>query len=287
MQNPAINTNPLNNFMRQPKLYIQLPSGGKYWSTGSLDLPENGQLPVYSMTAKDELLLKVPDALMSGQGIVDVIQHCVPHIKNAWSIPNIDLDVILIAIRIATYGELMKVPVKIKEEEFEYQVDLRFILAELTENIKWVETVQITPELVVYVKPFDYKTMSASATQTFETQRFIQIAADSSRPDAEKAQMFAEAFDKLNNITVGLINNAVFRVDSSAGSTDNLVFVREFMNNIDKSVFDCIKTHVETLRNANTVKPLVIAATPEMIAAGCTEPSVTVPLVFDPSTFFA
>jgi len=74
--------NPLAGLMRQPKIYIKLPSGGQYWPQGSIVIPENGDLPVYSMTAKDELLLKIPDALMNGQAIVEVIQNCIPSIKN-------------------------------------------------------------------------------------------------------------------------------------------------------------------------------------------------------------
>ena len=105
------NPNPLSMFMRQPKIYIRLPSGGEFWPEGSLEATETGEYPVYSMTAKDELILKVPDALMNGQAIVDVIQNCIPNVKNAWHAPNIDLDVLLIAIRIATYGEMMTTPI--------------------------------------------------------------------------------------------------------------------------------------------------------------------------------
>lgn len=286
MQQADVFKNPLINHMRQPKLLITLPSKGKYWPAGSLTVSETGEYPVYSMTAKDELILKVPDALISGQGVVDVIQHCMPHIKNAWAIPTIDLDVILIAIRIATYGELMKVPVTVKETEFEYQVDLRYILSELTNKITWTETIQISPTLVVYVKPFDYKTMSASAVKTFETQRLIQAAASSTMSDAEKTEVYNDAFTKLNDITVGLVNNSVFKVDTDTDSITNYAFIKEFMENVDKEIYDQIKSHVETLRDANSVKPLTIVPTQEMIDAGCTESSITIPLVFDPSTFF-
>jgi hypothetical protein len=94
---PKVNQNPLAGFMRQPKIYIKLPSGGEFWPAGSLDRTENGEYPVYSMTAKDELMLKVPDALMNGQAVVSVIEHCVPNIKNAWHTPNLDLDVVAAA----------------------------------------------------------------------------------------------------------------------------------------------------------------------------------------------
>jgi hypothetical protein len=114
--------------MRQPKIYITLPSKGNYWTEGSLEFTETGEFPVYSMTARDELLFKTPDALMNGQALVDVIESCMPNVKNAWDMPTIDLDTVLIAIRLATYGEYMnfvyKVPVVNEEEE--YQIDLKF-----------------------------------------------------------------------------------------------------------------------------------------------------------------
>ena len=280
-------SNPLSGFMRQPKIYIKLPSGGQYWPKGSIDMPETKELAVYSMTAKDEMMLKIPDALISGQALVDVIQHCIPNIKNAWAIPSLDLDVILIAIRVATYGETMTVPITINEEEMDYGVDLRYVMGELLEQISWQESIQVSPELVVYVKPIDYKQMSASAVKTFETQRVLQIVNDSSMSNEEKSKSFKEAVDKLNDITVGLINNSVFRIDSSNGATDDPRYIKEFLDNADKEIYDKIKTHVEQLREKNNIKPVIIQPTPEMIEKGAANTPIEIPLLFDPSTFFA
>ena len=97
-------TNPLAKHFRQPQLYLKLPSQGKWYPQGSIDMPVTGELPVYPMTAKDELILQTPDALLNGQSTVEVIQSCVPSIKDAWKMPSIDLDAVLIAIRQATYG---------------------------------------------------------------------------------------------------------------------------------------------------------------------------------------
>jgi hypothetical protein len=60
-----------------------------------------------SMTTKDEITLKTPDALLNGQGVVNVIESCCPAIKDAWAMPSIDVDATLIAIRIASYGNQM------------------------------------------------------------------------------------------------------------------------------------------------------------------------------------
>src|SRR6056300_1054131 len=93
-------------------------------------MPETGELPVYAMTAKDELTFKTPDALLNGQATVDVIQSCIPNIKNAWAMPSIDLDAVLTAIRIASIGETMDMTVTIPNTEIEttYTVDLRRVL---------------------------------------------------------------------------------------------------------------------------------------------------------------
>lgn len=285
-QQQAHTPNPLAGLMRQPKIYIRLPSNGQYWEPGSIELSDTGEYPVYSMTASDELLLKIPDALMNGQAVVDVIQHCMPNIKNAWKCPNIDMDIILIAIRIATYGEMMTLPVRMKEFDQEYQIDLRVIIDNLQNQISWSPAVPINEMLTVYVRPANYKLMTESALQAFETQKIMQLVNDDSIPEETKLTAFKESFAKLNNLTVGIINQSVYRVESAQGSTDNPAHIQEFMSNVDKTVFEKVKDHIERLRTANEIKPIKIAVTQEMRDAGITGDELELPLQFDPSTFF-
>ena len=88
----TINANPLKQFFRQPVIYARLPSKGKFYPPGTLDMPANNELPVLPMTAIDEITYRTPDALYNGQATVDVIQSCLPNIKNAWVIPAMDMD---------------------------------------------------------------------------------------------------------------------------------------------------------------------------------------------------
>lgn len=284
---PTAQANPLASFMRQPKIYIRLPSGGEYWPAGSLTPSETGDFPVYSMTAKDELMLKIPDAVISGQAVVDVIQHCVPNIKNAWKIPSIDLDVILIAIRLATYGEKMNTPITFGEDvEMEYTVDLRTVMDSLMSQISWDPVVPINDELTVFVKPMDYKQLSESAVQTFETQKILQIANNSTMSEDDKIRAFKESFTKLTEVTIGIVEKSIFRIDSSEGSTDNPRHIKEFIENADKDIFNIVQAHLENLKTINSIKPIQVNVTEEMKAQGITGDTVEVPLVFDPATFF-
>jgi hypothetical protein len=285
---PKANQNPLAGFMRQPKIYIKLPSGGEFWPAGSLERTENGEYPVYSMTAKDELMLKVPDALMNGQAVVSVIEHCIPSIKNAWQVPNIDLDVILIAIRIATYGDTMTVPVNLGDgQEFEYNLNLNMLMDTLMGQIKWETAIPVSPDLTVHVRPINYKQMTESALKTFETQRMFDAVNNQTASDAEKAKVFNESFEKLNQITIGIVNNSVFAIESSAGTTDNPKHIQEFMENTDKEIFDTVRKQIETQRENNSIKPLKITTTDQMREAGVTTDELEIPLVFDASYFFA
>ena len=284
---PNIQPNPLASFMRQPKIYIRLPSQGEFWPAGSLAASETGEYPVYSMTAKDELMLKVPDAVMSGQAVVDVIQHCIPHIKNAWHVPSIDLDVILIGIRLATYGEKMVTPITLNDEdEMEYTIDLRNVMDSLMANITWDPVVPINEDLTVYVRPMDYKRISTSAVSTFETQKMLQIANNNTASDEEKIQAFKESFNKLSEVTIGIVEHSIFRIDSSQGPTDNPKHIKEFIENVDKDIFNVIQNHLDKLKDINAIKPIQVPVTEAMRARGITTEFIEVPLVFDPSTFF-
>ena len=66
------NTNPLNKYFRQASIYVALPSGTDY-PPEVVSPSKTGKIGVMPMTARDEIKFKTPDALMNGQGIVDVI----------------------------------------------------------------------------------------------------------------------------------------------------------------------------------------------------------------------
>jgi len=284
---PRKNINPLTNYMRQPKIYIRLPSNGEYWPEGSLIHSETGEYPVYSMTAKDELLIKIPDALLNGQAIVDVIQNCMPNIKNAWDVPSIDIDTILIAIRIATYGEIMNTPVNLSGDiEYDYQVDLRIVLDNLQQTITWNHIIPVRDDLTVYVKPLTYKEISAASIQSFETQKIINMVNDNQLTEDQKVEAFQKSFAKLTEVTIGVVKNSVFRIDTDTGSTDNSVHIQEFIDNIDKDIFNIIQNHLDELKNTNIIKPLEIETPDEIKQQGYTKDTITIPLIFDPSTFF-
>jgi hypothetical protein len=278
--------NPLSTYMRQPKIYIQLPSNGKWWEPGSLVLSENGEYPVYSMTAKDELMFKTPDALLNGQALVDVIQSCMPNIKNAWAIPSIDLDVILIALRFATYGDKMGISHKIPviDEEVEHQLDLKILLSQL-QSADWIEQIAISSDFIVFVKPLTYKHVSLASIKTFETTRILDVVNNDKITEEKKIEIFNESFGKLTNVTIDLVADSVYKVVTAEGEVTDKPFIKEFIVNADKDIFQKIQNHLTEMKNKYEIKPLTFTTTEDQQLKGAPA-TYTVPITFNQSDFF-
>lgn len=279
-------SNPLQKYFRQVKNYMRLPSKGKFYPAGVLDMPVTGELPVYAMTAKDELLFKTPDALMNGQATVDVIQSCVPNIKNAWLMPSIDLDAVLIAIRIATYGESMDVNITVPNTTIkrDFSMDLRLALDDLMTG-QFVDTVQIGP-MTVTLRPINYKEFTDGAIKSFEEQRIVNVVNDDKLDEQTKMGMFQQSFRKLTDITIAMVANSVVSIAVDGVVVTDPAHITEFIAKSEKNFYSEIMNHVQKQRDSFSIKPIKVTSTPEDIKAGAPA-TFEVPVTFDQSNFFA
>ena len=284
---PSVSENPLAKHLRQPKIYIKLPSGGKYWPKGSIEFPESGEFPVYAMTAKDEITFKTPDALLNGQATVDVIQSCVPNIKDAWQTPSIDLDTLLVAIRMASFGETIDMTATVPNTEI--KKDFTFNLQQLYDKYMQAEfedTFKIDGFLV-QIKPVSYKTATQQSIKAFEEQRIFSVVNNNDIDDATKLTRFQESFRKLTEINLGVLIDSVVAIqpDDSDTAVVNPTHLREFLESCEAKIFNQIQSHIQKQREKFIQPPMDIEATEEEIKAGAPE-TYQLPITFDQSNFF-
>lgn len=279
--------NPLHKYFRQPKIYIRLPSSGNYYPEGALEKTETGEYPVYSMTAKDEIVMKTPDALMNGQATVDIIQSCMPNIKNAWKIPSIDLDAVLVAIRIATYGEMLDVNTVVPGigEERTYETDLRLVLDRLG-NAAFDPVCKINDELEVRLRPLTYDEFTKNSVRSLEEQRILKIVNDEMLDDTDKLEKFAVSFRKLTEVTINMVSAGIQEVITADAVVSNQLHIQEFVNNADKEILKTIIIHLDEQKKKFNIEPFRVQSTPEEVAAGAPE-TFEVPITLDSSNFFA
>ena len=284
--NAGNENNPLKKYFRKAKLHVTLPSEDKFYPPGSIDVPETGELEVFSMTAKDELSFKTPDALLNGQATVDVVQSCIPAIKNAWIMPSIDIDAALVAIRMATYGEslTMTTKVPVTGEEREYELNLREVLDEFSNLV--YENVVTAGDLTIFLRPLTYQEFTKNALKTFEEQRIFNLVNDESISDEDKLQAFTNSFTKLTQLTVDMIVQGIDKIVVGEEEVTNIDHIQDFMKNADKDFFNNVMEHLNAQKDKYTIKPMEVQSTPEDIEAG-TPATFLIPITFDQSNLFA
>ena len=280
----------LQEYQRQPKLFIDLPSQGIWYDETVLSHNQTTKIPVFGMNAMDEILFKTPDALLNGQATVDVIQSCIPAIKDAWKLPSVDLDVCLIAIRLATYGEQMTLKIKtpVTGEEKEMGVDLRQLLDQFA-NIEYNDVVML-PEMTIRLRPLNYREFTDGALKTFEEQRIFNVVNDDTMKEEDKLQAFTNSFAKLTELTVDMMVKGIKSIEIQQENDDpllvtNRTHILDFIKNADKTFFNSIQTHLEAEKEKFTLKPLIAQATDEEKLQGVPE-TYEVPITFDQSNFF-
>jgi hypothetical protein len=280
------NTNPLNKYFRQPALYVALPSGTDY-PPHVVTPTETGELGIMPMTAKDEIRFKTPDALMNGQGVVDVIQSCCPNIKDAWQIKSYDLDTILIAIRIATYGETMEINFNVPgaNENVSHTINLPSLLEQI--KAQQIDTeFTLRDGLKIKVRPLTYKDMTATSLQTFQQQKMYGAIQDSQLSDEEKATRFNDAFAKLTELNSSILLKNIAGVIMTDGTeVTDPAQIREFVDNANAALIKEIEQRVMALRSQGAVRPLKLKATEEQIKKGAPA-TYEVPVTFDTANFF-
>lgn len=238
-------TNPLQKYFRQPKIYVSLPSKGVYNNPGSIEQTEN--MPVYSMTGMDEILLKTPDALLNGEATVKIIESCCPSIKNAWELSNLDIDLILTAIRIATYGESMSVSYTCAncKSQSDYDVDVKTFI-EHFDTCQYMNVVALG-DINIKLRPLDYKEITEYNLKNFTLQRQLAQGLESNS-DEEQQKLVNNLFNQLADIQADVYLQGIESVEIPEGVVDRQEFIKEWLANSESSVYEAIKTQIDLNR---------------------------------------
>ena len=249
--------NPLARHFRQPSIYIKLTSGGQFWKEGAVDLPAMGEIPVLPMTAKDEITLRTPDALINGTSVVQVIQSCCPNINDAWEMPSIDVDSTLIAIRIASYGPKMSITATCPKcnEEHDYDVDLQEALADIKAP-DYNQTITSPDGLEFKFRPLTYLQVSKAGVVQFEEQKLVQNLADDSIPEDVRKVEYEKHVNKIIELTNENLTNCTASIIADGVEVTDPKFIREYYRNADSKVTRQVQEKIKEFADIVAIKPV-------------------------------
>lgn len=275
-------TNPLQRYFRRPELYLPLPSQGRWWPAGSIELPPTREIAILPMSGNDEITMKTADGLLNGNSTADIIKSCCPNIKNPWATPVIDLDSIVISIRIASYGNQMDFSVSCPKCNHidELAVDLRWII----DNIRvpdYSHPIDINGNLFMFMKPDDFEQTNRMNLEQFKQQRFMQALVSSDLTDHEKSAKLQEGIKELGRLTASRIANGVdyFMTEDGTKVSDPSL-IGEFIENADTTTFNKIFSSIAEKSKEYSLPK---------VKSTCSNCSHTAEheFVFEPSDFFA
>lgn len=274
-----MNNNPLKQYFRRPSVYLRLPSGGVGYADDAIEMTETGELPVYPMTAIDEITTKTPDALFNGTAVVDLIKSCIPNIKDPWQISSVDLDAVLIAIRAASGGndfEIDSVCPKCSNEG-KYGLNLAGVLSTLKSPDYSKELV--LGDLSFKFRPLTYKEVNEAGIAQFEVQRMFE-AISNATDDQERAKLGEVALKGVTDLTMRLVCKSIEYIKTPNTAVTEKEFILDFLQNCDKNIYIEARDYNGKLRATSELKPLDIK---------CVECSneYTQPFTLNTSDFFA
>ena len=248
----ALSNNPLKQYFRRPSIYLKLPSGGNY-PPGVINMPETGELPVYPMTAIDEITTRTPDALYNGTALIDLMKSCLPDIIDPWKIYSSDLDAILVAIKSASQGNELEIETECPkcEEVSKYGVNLVGILSTLKSS-DYSKELQIG-DLSIKFRPLIYREMNEASLSQFEVQKMFAGLQELS--DEEKNKKSHEAIVTITAITMDLLSHTIEYIKVNNELVKQTDFILEFLQNCDKNIYIDIRDYHGKLKDQSKLEP--------------------------------
>lgn len=239
--------NPLQTYFRQPKIYLKLPSLGKYTDSVSITgAVEN--LPVFGMTGMDQIIVKTPDALLTGESTVKIIQSCCPNIVDAWNITNLDIECLLVAIRIATFGNTMNVAASCSNchAENEYDVDLGKFLEHYSSCV--FDSTVVVGDLIVKLKPLIYRSVTAFSLANFSLQKQL-IQVNDIVDEKQKQDILGKLFSDFAILQNKVLVDSIDQIETPIGIVTEFGYIKEWIDNCDQQSIATIR---KTMDDNNT-----------------------------------
>lgn len=272
--------NPLAKHFRQPALYLKLPSRGEYWPEDAINLPANGEIAIYPMTTRDEITLRTPDALINGAGVVSVIQSCCPEIVDAWRMPSIDVDAVIIAIRIASFGHVMKFTSRCPNcnEVHDYGLDLQTVLGRIRMP-NYRDPVE-SEGLKIKLFPQPYFDLNQSNMLQFEEEKLLQAIQNTEMDPEIRSVEINKQVDRIVDINVNTLTASTQYIDMEDGTrVTEKQYIKEFYVNSSGATTKAVQEKLAALNSEGAVKPLNVNC------ESCSTP-FDIQVTFDYASFF-
>lgn len=246
-----------------------LPSGGNYYTEGFLDkekLSTFNEIGVMPMTTMNELMLNNPEALLNGSAIEHLIKDCTDLGDiNAKKLLKCDVDTLLIAIKIASNGEIQEYDITCPNRECghetTYSRNLKTILAEVPTHEPDYH-VTLDDGLSVHIRPSSFEEALLIDAHAFEEQKKINVIkknlnkmseADDRIEEEDEIKflgMLSEVFSDLTLNSIEMYARCITKIVTDTGEEESEPReILDWIQQLDSVGFERIKFKLTDINN--------------------------------------
>lgn len=242
------NQNPLLAYTRKSQPILNLSSQGRFWPPNTLEKHQN--IEVFPLTGQDEMLLLNASGSLIGSILAEIISNCIPAINDVWSMPRIDLDAIMIAIRCVSYNSIMNVHFSCEKCEHAQTptVDLYEISNEI--QIPKYDLPHSFDGVKIWFKPLTFnETFQESADQTTKLSVLKKLSSEDLENNEKKA-LAVSSLTEITEINVRSLARSIRKVSiNDEFEVDSYEYIKEWIHNSDRETFTNLK---KSLDNCNS-----------------------------------
>lgn len=244
-------TNPLENFYRSKEIYVKLPSQGRWYK----QKPQlvNGELGIYPMTTKDEMLLQIPDSLYNGESLFELVKSVAPDIPDPYDVTNADMEVIMLATRAATYNNKYTALATCPkcENDGMYEIDLLNVLAQVDNMDSNIE-LEID-KLTFILKPPTLKVVNATNLALLENQRMVRMLAQQKEENIDQ-EVFQQSLAKATAANLAVLADSIEYIRTPNGQeVSDYAHILEFLSNTNSQMIKKLNNTAQSLQS-NTLQ---------------------------------
>ena len=305
--------NPLSKLIRTPQIYVKLPSVGRY-SKDKIEFTATGELPVRALTARDNLLLKNPDALLNGDAVEQMIKSCVPEIHNVRELPMNDVDLLVLAIQYASKGDKITFDAECPKcktkntihKGIRHMIEMSSEIPEI--NVVKLEEVDSNNEKInveIVLRPHTFENHLRASISDFESKKRLSYIRSLYDIEAEKKEtvdekvvrsnemesivrdQMKEIFKSMADLTLNLMIESIIQINMICEKTGvNVVtdraFIKEYIWPLEEDKMSAIRTKMQEVMTYGVNKKTHVTCSNEVC-----KHEWDVEVGYDQSNFFA
>ncbi|EMR6007005.1 hypothetical protein WJW27_003755 [Escherichia coli] len=274
--------NPLAKYTKIEEISTKLVTNGVIPYKDGVLGPKGVKCGVCARSARDEMTLNTPDMLLNGDAVSRVIENCVPNVIDADELYVNDVEMLLIAIKVASKEETYDINVVCPECEKEgrFERNLSYLL-ETAKSFSEIPSVDLDNGLRLEFKPLTWKEYSSFAERMFNEQQKTKFLETADIDKDEKVKIFSEVFESMAQLNFDMIGGVIAKIITPDG--DEVVekeFINEWLGQQSKGVLKLIREKMDE------VLEIGVSHTMEVECSNCNHQWEIDGLKYDPSHFF-